>query len=277
MPRFDGVDPFHGNTIFEYYTAALPRLKWLAQTHPHVLITDIDTTDHVINLALEQNLVDFACAGWSPTFSTAGTYSRIFLRLRELQKSGRSVCLVTGVDKPRIAWNPHTKQWLTFFQDVQFAWALEAGVLSGYQPRVEHFYFNRDVPQITVKQCHQLIKFLNPIFSGEDTRARLPYMYYVGPGGMVVMDTHAEWAKQVLYTTWNSRIYQAEKPTNVGQGDGPSWYLYNSGVLDSKVVDFARGQLRDWHDSIDKRVMFLDSQNRWRTWHYNTDYLPLSI
>jgi hypothetical protein len=280
LPTFDRNNKYHGNTAFEYYEAALPRLKWLAKEHPNVKISDLDSTSLAEEIVTSGKMMDFVQYGFPPTISLVSTYIKIYTRIREIADTGKSVCLVIGADKPRIAYNPSKKMFGTFFQDISFFFgALNGVALSGFKPLVENFYYNQDVPEITLKQCALVKKVLEPMFQSEDQDMikKHKLIQFTAPNGSHIIDVHGNFVKKILYPNWDTNIFQAEKPPNPGANDGPGYQFIMSNLFEKRFLDYAQGQASDYYNTYADKLKLTDHLGRPREFFYTTDPIPLKF
>jgi hypothetical protein len=280
LPSFDRNNNFHGNSPFEYYEAALPVLKWLSKEHPEIKISDLDITDSALDLIMTGEMIGLAHAGWPPTIPIIGTYTTAYTRVREIADTGKRVCWITGNDKPRLVYIPSKNIFATYWQDISFTHgALSDIALSGFKPQVENFYYNQDVPEITMKQCALLNRALSPKFGNqtENLLKEHKLIQNTTPLGNHIIDVHSNFVKKILYPKWDTTIFQAQKPPNQGQGDGTGYHYYKSNLLDKKVLDYALGQLKDWYESLDKNLLITDAQGRPQEKFYSTDIIPLKF
>jgi hypothetical protein len=278
--KFDKNQRFHGDSPFEYYEAVLPRLKQLEKENPKTTITDLDITESALEYVLTGNLPELSHAGWPPTIPIVGTYMPAYKRLRELSEEGKKVCWITGNDKPRLTFLPKEQKFATYFQDISFTHgALSDFALSGFRPNVENFYYNQDIPEITIKQCLLIIKIISVFFKNQDrdTIIANKIVQGRGPNGSYIINVHSDFVKKILYPDWDNTIFQAEKPPNQGQGDGTGYHYYNSGLLEKRILDYAIGQINDWYSSIDSNLLLSDNLGRPRERFYNTEVIPIDF
>jgi len=280
LPSFDRNNKFHGNSAFEYFEAALPRLQWLSKNHPNVKITDIDATQTALQLVTTGKMSELSHSGFPPVIPIVGTYIPAYLRAREIFDQGKKICWITGNDKPRILYNPKEKIFKTYWQDISFTHgALDNHALSGFKPTVENFYYNQDIVEITLKQCALIKKALIPIFRHQDLSVinAQNLIQSVTERGNYVIDVHHDFIKKILYPQWDTSIFQAEKPENQGHGDGNGYQYYYSGLLDKNLLDHAWGQIRDWYGAINENLLVKDRFNRSRERMYATDAITLKF
>jgi hypothetical protein len=280
LPKFDTSDKFHGNSPFEYYTAALPRLKRLSHENPEIKITDLDITLPALDSVMTGNLINLTHSGWPPTIPIVGTYHTMYKRVRELHDKGLNVCWLNGCDKPRLGYSPGKQKFAFYFDDISFTHGeITEDALSGFKPTTESFYFTQEIPQITLKQCALIKKALNPIFINQDSKFIRDnnLISRTTISGNFIINVHSDFIKKIIYPDWNTNIFQAEKPPNQGQGDGTGYYYYNSGLLDQRILDYAVGQIRDWYDSINPDLLFLDKLGRPQEHMYQTQPITLKF
>jgi hypothetical protein len=278
LPKFNKNDKFHGNSPFEYYLAAKPRLERLSKENSKIKITDIDVTDTALSMPLSGNMIDLSQAGWPPTIPIVATYLPSYKRVREISESGKRVCWINGNDKPRILYCPGEQIFKTYMQDISFTHgALGDNVLDGFKPHVENFYINQEIYEIVLKQCALIKKALTPIFVESDlSKIKQSGLFLqLSPGGNYIVDVHSDFIKKILYKNWDTSIFQANKPNNQGKGDGTGYWYYHSGLLDKRLLDHAWGQNNDWYGSIDQNILIKDEMNRDKERIYPTETYTL--
>lgn len=246
--RFDGNSSNEGNHMFEYLMAAAPRLKQLSNTHPQIKITIIDfvqdsvneiVNSHVENLWGSVGLSGCVMFGQRKVVEHVAKYS-----------DKKKVCIITGADKPRILWHKEKKQYGSYFMDTQYFGRFSSKVLGGYEPQLELFYYTKDLPTLTQKQCFVIKKVIDQLL--DKTTFTLPdKSLYSDMGNHLNFDVNQEFFKRILYKNWNSSIWQVNKNTNFFYMPHDAWF-FNTNLYGEKEKDFYSGQMKEIMHGIHK-------------------------
>jgi hypothetical protein len=261
LPSFDPNNRQAANGIFEYTMAAEPKLKWIAQHHPEIKITIIDPTDYIENLILSDNPEQFVEYGTSLTVYNGGRVQLCKI-LKEYNDIYGSVCVVFGIDKPALRFDPVTKRIGVCVDD--FSHKQCKLVVDGYSPNVEPFYNTPDMPEIMHAQGKVLSKMLVPALSGEKVSHMVDLLgadfnveklikpsHFKNP--FLNINQHSDIVKRIIYKTWNLNTWQVSvKPHQHFNLDFEfdGWF-HKTDFFDKRTKDYFVGQHHDWLTGID--------------------------
>ena len=155
---------------WETYTVSAPRTQQLIQSNPLYRNTKhriVDGGQYQIKSILEENTFDlwYQRNNWnfSPYVKTFGGIKHYVPEYKRLMDQGKKVCLLWGWDKLRMSLDSNLNC------NVEF---IDSGMSSSVPPferrdndpnlpKDESFYWNPDLPELIIKQAHQVKKFLS--------------------------------------------------------------------------------------------------------------------
>ena len=210
------------NMFREIDMVAIPYLNELRKNH-NFAITTYDWTNDIAN--------GFQDADWIWTDvgnrfvpSTPGK-NKLFenspLSMSKLE-SGKTVCFVTGIDKPRLI----LKEGVIYFAFLDYFTSLGAGhkyLIDKKDWCVEElFYWSPDMPQLVIKQAHVMKNYFlqNPDKQYLIERSDLSSWKY--------KESYFELAKKLIYPFWNPDAYQAAKPSKQTFLELDNWFIYSN-------------------------------------------------
>jgi hypothetical protein len=195
--------------------------------------------------------------GASP--SLAG-HHLIASRMRDLSEKHNAV-LITGVDKPRIGYSPGTKKFGVWFDDVSGVWGNHTiDSFQGFIPCTEHFYYSIDCPELWQKQIFILQKILHSI-ENNDIEKPSARLHYVTQRGNHVYYMHSNFFKKILYKNWNTKIFQAGKPTGYFFQEHSDWF-FKTNLTDQRAKDYHYGQVMEMIHGISDKYIKRDSNGK---------------
>lgn len=261
-PYFNPKDRSAGNVIFEYTEVAHPKLLEVAKLSPKTEIAVLDHTNTAIDMLTSGKLHLMPVGGIGAAPGLAGHYL-IGQKVREYSEKGKAVYL-TGVDKPKIGYNPRSKRFGTYFEDISLVlgnWTKDA--FNGYNPYVEHFYYTMDMPEVWQKQLHILKRVLEPLMN-KDANERpeiLNRLTKLSPNNNYMFYAHDMFFKKLLYKDWSESFFQAGKPSGFFFQEHSNWYL-NSELTSKREKDYHYGQVMEFLHGIDPKFIRYDSNGR---------------
>jgi hypothetical protein len=171
-------------------------------------------------------------------------------RLHKLSYEHNGVVLLTGVDKPRIGYNPKNKKFGVWFDDTSGVWGnYDRESYGGFFPRTEHFYYTRDMVDIWIKQCQILKSYCQRLIDNNTIFDHDTDLYYHTPRGNIVFNVHDIYFKLAIYSTWSENIFQAKKQSSFFFPEHNNWF-FKSEHVSSRACDYHYGQLIDFIDGI---------------------------
>ena len=152
-------DPFNTkpeNTLSEWRYAAQPLLKWIAVHAPRTKITIHDYSEDMLAAGHDEDWIFRTKDYFQPGHAFKHTVDAVDSH-KETLDQGKSVCMLWGVDKPKVCIKD--SKWYLYFMDVQ---ANNANPEVGQWNNVtnEYFYWTPDMPELLCKQAHIIRKWL---------------------------------------------------------------------------------------------------------------------
>jgi hypothetical protein len=156
--NFNDKDYSASNTISETKFALFPLLKKVATNYPNIKITMNDWFEDIINYKTDEWL--YASGDWiSPTSACDRSLDK-FKHLVDMAEQGKKIAVVYGIDKPMIRFG---KDGFINFRIFDNAVSIARPPFKINYPNVERvlFYYTPELPEIMVKQCHIVSKFIH--------------------------------------------------------------------------------------------------------------------
>jgi|688.fasta_scaffold03268_15 hypothetical protein len=256
---FDKNDRRACNLIFEYSEAAIPKLDEVKIKSPSTKITVLDHSNASIDLIMSNSLHKLPVGGLGASPSLAG-HHMIAKRMRELCEKHNAV-LITGVDKPRIGYNPKSKKFGVWFDDVSGVWGNHTlDSFQGFIPQTEHFYYSIDCPELWMKQIFILRRILHGI-ENNDVEKPATRLHYITKRGNHVYYMHSNFFKKILYKNWDTKIFQAGKPTGYFFQEHSDWF-FKTNLTDQRTKDYHYGQVIEMIHGISNKYIKRDSTGK---------------
>jgi hypothetical protein len=154
------------NQIAETFLAQMPLLKTVAERWPNIKITINDYFETITKFQTDEWI--FKGSSWMHPSAARHDLSNL-QHIRHLGESGKKVAKVYGVDKPMIARGTSGNLYNCIFDgSIQ---------VPNHQTTNENFstiepilfYITPDMPELMIKQCHVLAKWM---YSGIDQQAK---------------------------------------------------------------------------------------------------------
>lgn len=259
-PFFNPNDRKPGNLIFEFSEAASPKLQEVASKYPNVKISILDHTDAAIDIISNNklHLIPLNDVGTGPNL--AGQYL-IAEKMRGYSDKGKAV-LLTGVDKPRMGYNPISKKFGVWFEDISGVWGNHAKeALGGYKPTTEHFYYTIDMPELWQKQCYIMRQVMEPIVRTRPEFYNEIHSKSLRGTGNEVFKVHHMFFKKLLYKDWTEDIFQAGKPQSLFFQEHSNWF-FKTNLTDQRTKQFHYGQLIEFIHGIDPKFITYDAYGK---------------
>lgn len=214
-------DPFNykpENTLSEAKYAAYPVLNWLKTSAPATKITIHDYSENMLDDSNDESWVmrtkDYFQPGHAFKHAKFG-----YQEHRRQADSGQKICVLYGVDKPKICIKD--KKWYAYFLDITANHAVTDG---GEYSNVttEYFYWSPDLPEILIKQCHVLKNW----FSLEQNKI-FQYICRWPNHSFVHKNAFESLARPLLYPDYDPTTFQTSKPTNSFYNEMDHWFYTN--------------------------------------------------
>lgn len=146
------------NTVAETVLAQIPLLKNISRLHPNIKITINDYFDNLLNYKDDSWML----MGSTWIHPSAARHDLTNLpHIRKLAESGKKIAKVYGIDKPMLARGASGKIYNCIFDSsIQVAnHSSLSGMIDTITPVL--FYITPDMPEIMVKQSHNLFKWMH--------------------------------------------------------------------------------------------------------------------
>lgn len=243
-------DPFNTkpeNTLSEWRYAAQPLLKWIADNAPRTKITIHDYSEDMLRSNHDESWVFRTKDYFQPGHAFKHTVDAVDSH-KETLDQGKSVCMLWGVDKPKVCIKD--KKWYLYFMDVQ---ANNANPEVGQWDNVtnEYFYWTPDLPELLCKQAHIIRRWFDlPSNTYLQHLARWPNYSFAQ------RTTFEHIIKPLLYPDYDPTTFQTSKPTNSFYNEMDHWFYTN--FQDTHVYRVWQAGLKHLVDNIDKKFFNLE-------------------
>lgn len=214
-------DPFNykcENTLSEAKYAAFPVLNWLTTAAPKTKITVHDYSEDMLNKSYDESWVlnskDYFQPGHVFKHSKIG-----YSEHQHQADSGRSICILYGVDKPKICIKD--KKWYVYFLDVIANHSVtDAGNYSNLV--TEYFFWSPELPELLIKQAHVLRRWFDlPQNQMLQYVCRWPNYSYTHRNAYEAI------LKPLIYPDYDPTTFQTSKATNSFYNEMDFWFYKN--------------------------------------------------
>lgn len=216
-------DPFNTkpeNTLSEWQFAAQPLLNWIKTNYPK---TTVRFHDYSENMLAEQDERDeswvFNTRDWFQP-GHADKYNNFAIKEhRDLADSGKNICVLIGIDKPKIARIDNN--WYLYFMDVQ---ANSANPVIGNYTNLtsEYFFWTPDLPELVAKQAHVLKTWFDM-----PANQHLKHLTTYPTRGMAHRTAYENLIKPIIYPDYDHETWQTSKPKNSFYNEMDYWFYVN--------------------------------------------------
>jgi len=243
-------DPYNfspTNTLSEWRYAAKPLLDWVKTNYPNTIVTIHDYSE---NMFKEDYMKDeswiFTTKDWfqpghgikHTQFGTA--------EHRQLVDSGKSVCSLHGIDKPKLFTIGN--DWYVYFLDVQANHP--SPIVNGYTNITnELFYWTPDMPEIVCKQSHMIKRWLD-MPQNQHLKDKFTHPYKVTVGNRTMVELLI---KSIIYPDYDQHTWQTSKPTNSFYNEMDHWFYTN--YADTSTYSVWQNGLKFLVDKIDPKYI----------------------
>lgn len=238
-------DPFNTkpeNTLSEWKYAAQPLLQWISTHAPKTKITIHDYSEDMLKSNHDESWVFRTKDYFQPGHAFKHTVDAVDSH-KETLDQGKSVCMLWGVDKPKVCIKD--KKWYLYFMDVQ---ANNANPEVGQWDNVtnEYFYWTPDLPELLCKQAHTIRKWFDlPTNTYLQHLARWPNYSFAQ------RTTFEHIIKPLLYPDYDPATFQTSKPTNSFYNEMDHWFYTN--FQGTHVWNVWQAGLKHLVDNIDPK------------------------
>jgi len=151
----------------------------------------------------------------------------------KLIDSGKSVCIVWGMDKPQLFLENETGRHYCQFIDM-----MDSCVGPYVQQRMnqgwydELFYWTPDMPELIIKQAQTVLKFVK--------NCHLDNLYQTKPNKYGYNKTLKKYLtdaaiKTIIYPTWNPNTFDAGKSRSVTYSDRDTW-IWDGNIRQTEIL-----------------------------------------
>jgi len=216
-------DPFNTkpeNTLSEFRFAAKPLLEWVKTHFPRVTVTIQDYSDNLLkdDYMKDESWVfttrDWFQPGHGIKHNNFGTDTH-----KDLADSGKRICVLYGVDKPKISIVDGN--WYLYFTDVH---ANHANPVVGDYTNItsELFYWTPDMPEIGAKQAHVIRRWFDM-----PQNQHLKHIVHYANLNTDQRTTYENLIKTIIYPDYDPTTWQTAKPTNSFYNEMDHWFHVN--------------------------------------------------
>lgn len=216
-------DPFNTrpeNTLSEWQFAARPLLDWIKTNFPKTKVTFHDYSDKMLaeEKTRDESWVfttrDWFQPGHGNKHDHFGTKEH-----RDLADSGKSICVLYGVDKPKVALIDDA--WYLFFMDMHANGP--SPQQNGYTNITsELFFWTPDLPELVSKQAHMVKTWFEM-----PQNKHLQYVLEYPNGNTNHRTAYENLVKAIIYPDYDLETWQTAKPTNSFYNEMDHWFYTN--------------------------------------------------
>jgi hypothetical protein len=212
-----------------YYTReinqSLPLVKKLAESHK-IKINVYDWTNDIINAADDPDWFWTAGVRFDPTCMVRSKFHKIFREHNELLHRGKKVGFVYGVDKPRLLRDDNNI-YFAFLDVIMTTGTLPTNdILGEYWENDEYFYWTPNMPELAVKQSHEVVRWLT-------NTNNIHLIKHMNNIASFHDEAYYREVNHAIYPDWNPSTWQIKKPTKAVWNELSHWFI--SSQLDAKI------------------------------------------
>ena len=232
------------NTLSEWEFAAKPFLHWVKTNFPKTIVHVHDYTETMLeNEHKRDESWVFQTRHWFQP-AHGDKFNPFSLKEHRAQAdSGKSICSLMGIDKPRITLLQNN--WYSFFSDVVLATHPFVGDNTNITN--ELFFWTPDFPEIVIKQSHMIKRWL-------EMPQNHRFQNLVQPNFMRSHITAYEHlVRTIIYPDYDTLTWQTEKPRISFYNEMDHWFYTN--FKDTKLYHTWEAGLQFLIDNIDLKYM----------------------
>jgi hypothetical protein len=215
------ADPFNTkpeNTLSEWEYAAKPTLEWIATNYPQVKITVHDYSEDMLASEHDESWVFKTRDYFQPGHPFKHTVDAVHEH-KLLLDSGQRVCMLWGVDKPKVCIRD--SKWYLYFIDIQ---------ANAANPDIKHytnianvyFFWAPDLPDLVSKQAHTIKNWFN-----QESNKYLQHLVRWPNYSFAQRTTFEHIVKPLIYPDYDPTTFQTSKPTNSFYNEMDYWFYTN--------------------------------------------------
>ena len=231
------------NALSERQFAAEPLFRWINTHFPKVKTTVYDYSEHLFtgNYMKDESWL-FTTQSWiQPSHNLK--HNRDFKEQKLLDDSGKKICILYGIDKPKIALI--NNNWYVYFTDLQAGSA--SPVIGDYTNITsELFYWTPDFPEIVCKQAHLIKAWFDT--KHHDNFKHLVTFPLTNSNNRT---SYENIAKGIIYPDYDQYTWQTAKPTLNILSEMDAWFHTN--MKDTKFYSVWEAGVDFLIDNVDAR------------------------
>jgi len=211
------------NEAAEFKFQTLPRLEYVKKVSPRTKITILDLSTYVLKFFNEQK--DESWLNFTKErLNVSGLLRHNFIHFNEVRKQfdkGKKIAMVLGIEKPR-TFIDRDGIFHMALNDQAVNIATTQEFMTDYSNAyIENFYWHPSCAPIIAKQTHVIKKFL------EKTPSMIPIWTPSISGDYLktFRSVHERVLRPLLYSTWHSSYWQANKSTLDWYSEIDNWFL----------------------------------------------------
>ena len=243
----DAFDTRAENTLSEWEFAAKPLMNWIKTNYPTVTVTFHDYSENLLKGGYmdDESWIyttrDWFQPGHGIKHDNFGTNKH-----KALADSGKSICALYGVDKPRVG--RINNEWYLFFIDVQ---ANHSNPIVGDHTNItsELFYWSPDLPELLAKQAHMIRCWFD---MPHNTNMR----HLTEHGSLTSIEKRTAYehlVKSIIYPDYDLSTWQTAKPRNSFYNEMDHWFYTN--CRDTNLYSVWESGLHYLIDKIDSKYL----------------------
>ena len=142
-----------------------------------------------------------------------------FSDVRKNFDKNKKIALILGIEKPRTFIYSNNKFYVKFVDRASNIVTIENHIKDYTNATVEYFYWSPESLKILSKQAHVIKKWLekNPQYQN--------LWYYENFTPKVYKLVHERLLRNIIYTTWDSEWYQADKAIKDWYSEFDHWFI----------------------------------------------------
>ena len=246
----------------EIFFRTLPQAKTLANTHPWMKFRLLDQSQWTVDTYNNNSQLDWIYKINMLLAPNALARDGLGYKVKEwadMIAQGKKLCLLWGVDKPRLA--QENNKYVVRFLDIVDNCATVNSMMGMNDYRDELFYWTPSFPKILIKQGHMIKSWL------EKNWASSPFMT-TSPTGLAYKEHNGtkHWLNNhglhnIIYPQWDISTFDSGKPASIvfsprdqwffGQGENSdSLKIWKMGI--NKIFDSVPDYWKNDHTDVSK-------------------------
>ena len=212
-----------------YYTReihqSLPLVKKLA-AKKNIKVNVYDWTKSILEAANDPDWFWTAGVRFDPTCMVRSKFHKIFREHNEMLHRGKRVGFVYGVDKPRLL-RDDTNIYFAFLDVIMTTGTIPTNdILGEYWENDEYFYWTPNMPELSIKQSHQVVNWLK-------ANNKINLIKHMNNISAFHDEDYYHEVNTSVYPDWNPATWQIKKPTRAVWNELSRWFI--EGEFEAKI------------------------------------------